>query len=113
MEGAKQYLDELDKDKWEVLRPTHSTIKYEYHQQYSDFEAKNAHQVIGQEFDAVAIAIDKYFKYDESGDLIYVGNTYYASVSMLLQNITRARKRLNIVLINNEVILTRCLEILS
>ena len=36
-----------------------------------------------------------------------------ASVSMLLQNITRARKRLNIVLINNEPLLIRCLGILS
>jgi len=113
LEDAKQYLDELDKEKWEVLRPTPSLVKTEYHQKYSDVEAKNAHKVIGQEFDAVAIAIDQYFKYDESGDLIYVGNTYYASVSMLFQNITRARKRLNIVLINNEALLTRCLEILS
>jgi hypothetical protein len=113
LEDAKQYLDDLDKDKWEVLRFTPSQYNNEHHEKYSDAEAKTAHKVIGQEFDAVAIAIDQYFKYDQAGDLIYVGGTYYASVSMLRQNITRARKRLNIVLINNEPILTRCLGILS
>ena len=110
---AKQYLDDLDMDKWEVLRFTPSLFNREHHQKYFDVKAKTSHEVIGQEFDAVAIAIDEYFKYDETGDLIYVGDTFYASVSMLLQNITRARKRLNIVLINNEALLTRCLEILS
>lgn len=110
---AKQYLDDLDKDKWEVLRFTPSQYKNEHHQKYSDVEAKTSHKVIGQEFDAVAVVIDKYFKYDKAGDLIYDGDTYYASVSMLRQNITRTRKRLNIVLINNEPVLTRCLEILS
>jgi DNA replication protein DnaC len=113
LKDAKQYLDDLDKEKWEVLRFTPSLFKKEHHEKYSDLEAKTSHKVIGQEFDAVAIAIDQYFKYDESGDLMYVGGTYYAPVSMLLQNITRARKRLNIVLINNEPLLTRCLGILS
>jgi hypothetical protein len=78
-----------------------------------DSNAKNAHKVIGQEFDAVAIAIDKYFNYNEAGDLTYMRSTYYSFESMLLQNITRARKRLNIVLIGNEPLLTRCLEILN
>lgn len=113
LKDAKQYLDGLDKDKWEVLRFTPSLFNKEHHEQYSDLEAKTSHKVIGQEFDAVAIAIDQYFKYDEFGDLIYIGGTYYAPVSMLLQNITRARKRLNIVLINNETLLRRCLGILS
>jgi hypothetical protein len=110
---AKQYLDDLDKDKWEVLRFTPSQYKNEHHQKYSDVEAKTSHKVIGQEFDAVAVVIDRYFKYDKAGELIYDDGTYYASVSMLRQNITRTRKRLNIVLINNEPVLTRCLEILS
>jgi hypothetical protein len=113
LEDARQYLDDLDKEKWEVLKFTPSQYNNEHHEKYSDFEAKTSHKVIGQEFDAVAIAIDQYFKYDDAGDLIYVGGAYYAPVSMLFQNITRARKRLNIVLINNEVLLKRCLGILA
>lgn len=113
LEDAKQYLDDLDKKRWEVLRFTPSQYNEEHHTKYSHFGAKTAHKVIGQEFDAVAIAIDQYFKYDATGDLVYHGSTYYAPTSMLFQNITRARKKLNIVLINNEQLLTRCLEILS
>ena len=110
---AKQYLSDIDTDKWEVLRLTPSQVWSEYHGRYFDVRAKTSHEVIGQEFDAVTIAIDKNFKYDEAGDLIYADKTFYDAVSMLRQNITRARKRLNIVLINNEALLTRCLEILK
>lgn len=113
LEDAKQYLDDVDREKWEVLRFTPSQYNNEHHEKYSDIDAKTAHKVIGQEFDAVAIAIDQYFKYDAAGDLIYAGGAYYAPTSMLFQNITRARKRLNLVLINNEQVLTRCLAILS
>lgn len=113
LEDARKYLESLRKDGWEVLRFTPSQYNNEHHEKYSDIEAKTAHRVIGQEFDAVAIAIDEYFRYDEAGDLVYVGGAYYAPKSMLFQNLTRARKRLNVVLINNEQLLGRCLEILS
>ncbi len=113
LEDARQYLDDLDRDEWEILRFTPSQYNNEHHEKYSGLGAKTAHTVIGQEFDAVAIVIDQYFKYDESGDLIYVGGAYYAPTSMLFQNVTRARKRLNLVLIHNEQLLNRCLAILS
>lgn len=113
LEDAKQYLDDLDKEEWEILRFTPSQYNNEHHEKYSGIDTKTAHKVIGQEFDAVAIAIDQYFTYDATGDLVYVGGAYYAPTSMLFQNITRARKRLNLVLISNEQLLTRCLEILS
>lgn len=113
LEDARQYLDDLDKEEWEVLRFTPSQYNNEYHEQYSGQDARTAHKVIGQEFDGVAIAIDQYFTYDATGDLTYGGGAYYAPTSMLFQNITRARKRLNLVLISNEQVLTRCLAILS
>lgn len=113
LEDAKQYLDDLDKEKWEILRFTPSQYNNEHHEKYSNINTKTAHKVIGQEFDAVAIVIDQHFTYDATGDLVYVGGAYYAPTSMLFQNITRARKSLNLVLISNEQLLTRCLAILS
>lgn len=111
-EDAKSYLDSLDKSRWEVLRFTPSQYNDEHHEKYSETSSRTSHKVIGQEFDGVAVPIDQYFSYDESGDLIYKGDTYYDPPKMLFQNISRCRKRLNLVIIGNVELLSRCIAIL-
>jgi hypothetical protein len=112
-EDAKAYLASLAATDWEVLRFTPSQYYNEHHEKYFDALSQTSHQVIGQEFDQVAIAIDKFFSYDAAGALIYNGGAYYAPTKMLFQNITRARRRLNLVIIDNQEILKRCLAILN
>ncbi|MFJ5481787.1 ATP-binding protein [Pectobacterium actinidiae] len=113
IDDARCYLELLDNKEWEVLRFTPSQYKNEHHEKYSDLSKKTSHRVIGQEFDNVAVTIDEYFKYDAEGILVYRGSAYYYPLKMLFQNITRARKRLNIVIINNEELLNRCMAILQ
>ncbi len=113
IEDAKGYLESLNGDEWEVLRFTPSQYANEHHEKYSDPSSKNSHEVIGQEFDGVAVMLDKYFSYESGGELIYTGSVYYQPTKMLFQNITRARKKLNLVIIDNEELLSRCLSILS
>lgn len=113
IQDAKNYLTSLDSDEWEVLRFTPSQYDKEHHEKYSHTLSKTSHEVIGQEFDNVAVTIDSYFTYDENGKLIYQGKAYYYTLKMLFQNITRARKRLNLVIIDNEELLNRCLSILK
>lgn len=112
-ENAKDYLDSLDNNKWEVLRFTPSQYNKEHHEKYSEASNRTSHQVIGQEFDGVAVTIDNFFTYADNGDLIYRGGAYYAPPKMLFQNITRSRKRLNLVIIDNEELLNRCITILQ
>jgi hypothetical protein len=112
-DDAKDYLNELNEAEWEVLRFTPSQYNKEHHEKYFDASSKTSHKVIGQEFDSVAIALDKFFIYDDDGNLTYSGRAYYAPTKMLFQNITRARRRLKLVIINNHILLNRCLEILK
>jgi hypothetical protein len=112
-QDARVYLSGLDKAEWEILRFTPSQYNNEHHQQYFDHLSKNSHEVIGQEFDSVAIAIDRFFVYADNGELAYGGGSYYAPTKMLFQNITRARRRLNLVIIQNKPILKRCLSVLK
>ena len=79
---------------------------------YSNFCDQNTHEVIGQEFDNVVIVIDDSFKYNALGDLV-ADNCYYSQRQMLYQIITRTRKKLHIVIINNEYMLNRCLDIIN
>ena len=113
IEGTKEYLGALDACEWEIIHFTPSQHISEYHEKYSDVTRKTSHKVIGQEFDCVAVIIDKHFSYDESGGLIYRDRTYYDPTKMLFQNMTRTRKKLKLVIIDNKEILERCMRILQ
>lgn len=110
---VKNYIQLISNDGWEVLKLTPSLHANEHHESYSSIHSKNSHAVIGQEFDNVAVVMDEYFSYDSSGSLIYQSRTYYDSVKMLFQNITRTRKRLKLIIISNKQVLSRCLSILG
>lgn len=110
---AQDFLRSIDEERWQRLKFTPSQYDVEYHESYSNFEGMNSHEVIGQEFDGALVVMDKHFTYDKKGSLSYNGDAYYSPYMMLFQNITRARKRLHVVVIENETILNRCLELLD
>lgn len=112
-EDAKIYIESLDKNKWEVLRFTPSQYNNEHHEKYADISSSTSHRVIGQEFDNVVVTIDQYFSYDTNGDLTYNAHSYYDLPKMLFQNISRCRKKLNLVIIKNSRLLSRCISILQ
>ncbi len=111
--NVKNYLTLIANEGWEVLRLTPSRFNSEHHESYSQVFNQNSHRVIGQEFDNVAVVIDEYFSYDSNGLLIYNSRTYYDSVKMLFQNITRTRKKLKLIIIGNQQVLNRCLSVLK
>lgn len=113
LENVRDYISLISDDGWEVLRLTPSQYKREHHESYSHIESKTSHKVIGQEFDNVAVVIDKHFYYHKTGRLLYNSNTYYDTVKMLFQNITRTRKKLKLIIIDNKQVLNRCLSILN
>ncbi|MGL4473389.1 MAG: DNA/RNA helicase domain-containing protein [Shewanella sp.] len=111
--SVRNYIQLIGNDGWEVLNLTPSLHGTEHHESYSDSLNKCSHAVIGQEFDNVAVVIDEYFSYDSTGSLIYRSSTYYDSVKMLFQNITRTRKRLKLIIIGNNQVLNRCLSVFN
>ena len=113
-EDAKEFLDKLNNQEWKVIRFTPSQRNHDSHEKCFTLWSETFHKVIGQEFDNVAVVMDSNFSYnEENGRLIYSGNSYYHPVKMLFQNMTRTRKKLHIVIINNSEILNRCLSVLS
>jgi len=110
---AKDFLETLSSQNWEVLRFTPSQYNNEKHEKSALPTSETSHQVIGQEFDNVGVIVDQCFFYNEDGKLQYKCKSYYYAVKMLFQNITRTRKKVHVVIINNPEILTRCLSILT
>ena len=112
-DDTKEFLEILSKQDWKVLRFTPSQYIAERHVRSALTTSETSHTIIGQEFDNVVVVIDQCFLYNEFGKLQYGCNSYYHPVKMLFQNITRTRKKIHVVIINNAEILNRCLLILT
>ncbi|WP_455756313.1 DNA/RNA helicase domain-containing protein [Sulfurimonas sp.] len=112
-DDAREFLEILSRQNWEVLRFTPSQYDNERHKKSASAIFQASHGIIGQEFDNVGVIIDQCFSYTEDGKLHYQCKSYYHPVKMLFQNITRTRKKVHLVIINNPEILNRCLSILT
>ena len=102
----------LQEKGWKIPKYTPGRISKFCYEGYGTAEEESAHEVIGQEFDKVVAIIDNNFGYDEGGKLI-ANNRYYSQRQMLYQILTRTRQRLYVIILSNEPMLKRCLEILK
>lgn len=92
---------------------TYTPSQYVYNSidHYSQFE--NSHEVIGQEFDNIIIVIDNNFRYSKKGELEsgHHPNPDYLFPRLFYQNITRAREKLCLIILNNPDIFEKLLKI--
>lgn len=114
-QSLKRYLKQLKMDGWEVTNYTSSRINCLTYDRYQVGD-RNAHQVIGQEFDKVAAVINQHFYYGDDGKLRArkeSGAPDYRLDKMLYQILTRAREEITIVIYKNKPMLDACLKILE
>lgn len=112
-DDAVAHLASLEAANWKVIKFTPSQYNREHHETYSAGIPSTSHDVIGQEFEHVAVMVDQFFSYNARGDLVYTGKAYYQPAKMLFQNMTRARSKLRIIIINNPAMLSACMKILG
>lgn len=114
LSGAKEYMALLKRKGWKIINYTPTMYGNNPYDRYHDIQAESAHNVIGQEFDNVVAVIDQYFYYNQEGILsIRDWEPYYDPVKMLFQIVTRTRKKLTLIIIKNEEVLSECLKILQ
>lgn len=114
--AVKKELDFLKGQGWKIINYTPSRYQHYPYDEYQDGHSESAHNVIGQEFDKVVAVLDQHFFYNKERQLSTQGwdtVPYYHPTKMLFQIVTRARKKLHIIIINNEAILNHCLKILE
>ena len=99
---------------WEVLNYSDRGVAAdERFHEYEDGSNKSVHDVIGLEFDRVAVVITEHFYY-EDGRLYSRGHPMEFELNQLLfQQMTRTRDELYIVIYRNLELLKWCLEILG
>ncbi|SES88583.1 Uncharacterized conserved protein [Salinibacillus kushneri] len=112
MQIAKEYTDILREDEWNFINFTNSLHTIDpFDNSIIPHVRDNAHKVVGQEFDKVGIIIDHHFFY-ENGRLRGTNRSYYHSTKMLFQILTRAKKKIYLILVNNEDMLKNLYTIL-
>ncbi|AWW32419.1 hypothetical protein DN752_20990 [Echinicola strongylocentroti] len=113
---AKNYIKTQTKKGWKSINYTPDSVTEHPYTKFQIYGEDNAHNVIGQEFDKVIAVIDSHFFYNERNDLStrgYARTPYYHPTQMLIQIMSRTRRKLNLIIINNEEILERALEVIN
>ena len=108
--GILEYL--TNKETYKFIRYTPSIYSI-VHERIAAFETP--HEVIGQEFDNIVVYLGSNFYYDTEGRLQAknIDNNPYDFLGMLYQAMTRARKRLEIVIIDNPAVFKTLSDLLS
>lgn len=110
---ANSTIRSLKSNGWVAINYTVSRYKWSSLDDITINANENAHTVIGQEFDNVIAVIGDSFMYNSDGKLVGDRRSYYHATKMLFQILTRTRKRLCLIIIDNEELLKESLKILG
>lgn len=115
LNDAGAYIEYLKYLGWEHIYLTDDLVKTDPLSQLKFSSRNNSHRAIGQEYENVVIVINEYFYYTEQLKLTYNINVvcHYNPLETLFQAITRTRKKLKLVIINNEEVYKKCIQIIN
>lgn len=112
---ARRFLEVRRWQGWKLINYTPSTVQQFTYDEYHVASENSTHDVVGQEFDKVVAVVDRHFCYVNNALQIkdYAQRPYYSPTKMLFQIMTRTRKKLSVVVIDNPELMERCLSILQ
>lgn len=108
---AVGYLKHLQNNGWTFINYTTDLYREDCFDLFDCINKKNAHKVLGQEFEKVALVLDDHFEYQDNKLVAKRNNTMYDDLSMLYQIITRATDKIAIVVYDNESLFKTLIEI--
>lgn len=108
--SARFFAEAMSNENWQIIDYTGQRYNGEAIQQMQLYSGKNAHEAIGQEFDNVLAILGSAFYYDEANKLRAREKNYYDTEKMFYQAITRARKKIMLVIVDNKQLFSRIME---
>ncbi|MED3685242.1 hypothetical protein P4530_19880 [Bacillus thuringiensis] len=73
----------------------------------------NAHGVLGQEFDKVLVLVGSTFYYNNQNSIAVRSANYYDPERMFYQSVTRARKQIMLLVVNNAEFMIKIINALN
>lgn len=99
---ARSHAEVLETEGWQVIDYTEQRYDGEKINEMKLFRGLNAHNVLGQEFDKVVVVIGPSFYYNEQNSIAVRHANHYDPERMFYQSITRARKEITLLIVNNK-----------
>ena len=112
---AGSYLHFLNEEGWKVLDSRAGNLQTATPEDGGMHE-ESFYEIIGQDYEAVAVIMDSSFYYNEQNKLSHIGverELKYQQTKLLFQHVTRARKKLQLVIIGNPDVQEKVMNILA
>ena len=112
---AGSYLHFLDEEGWKVL-DCRAVNTLSDSLEGADVQEESFYEIIGQDYEAVAVVMDSSFYYNEQNKLSHIEaekTLKYQHTQLLFQHVTRARKKLQLVIIGNPDVQEKIINILA
>ncbi len=107
---ARGFAEGMETEGWQVIDYTGENWNGQLIEKMRLHRGLNAHGVLGQEFDKVLVLVGSTFYYGESGRLAVRGKNHYDPERMFYQSVTRARKQIMLLIVNNSEFMARVIK---
>ncbi|TCP24462.1 AAA domain-containing protein [Scopulibacillus darangshiensis] len=110
---AREFAVGLEHEGWQIIDYTSQNYNGEAIQRMQLNRGLNAHRVLGQEFDKVLVLIGSTFYYDDQNSIAVRNANYYDPERMFYQSVTRARKQIMLLVVNNPEFMAKVIDALN
>lgn len=110
---ARGFAEGLEREGWQIIDYTSQNFNGEAIQRMKLNRGLNAHGVLGQEFDKVLVLVGSTFYYNDQNSIAVRNANYYDPERMFYQSVTRARKQIMLLIVNNPEFMTKLVNALN
>ncbi|WP_044797043.1 ATP-binding protein [Bacillus cereus] len=110
---ARGFAEGMENEGWQIIDYTGQNFKGEAIRQMQLNRGLNAHGVLGQEFDKVLVLVGSTFYYDNQNSIAVRKANHYDPERMFYQSVTRARKQIMLLVVNNIEFMTKIINALN
>ena len=110
IDQARGFAEGLEVEGWQVIDYTGENWNGQLIERMRLYRGLNAHGVLGQEFNKVLVLVGSTFYYDEDGGLAVRGKNHYDPERMFYQSVTRARKQIMLLVVNNPEFMSKIIN---
>ncbi|ART74881.1 hypothetical protein B4U37_01935 [Sutcliffiella horikoshii] len=107
---ARGFAEGLEREGWQIIDYTGQNFNGQAIQRMKLNRGLNAHNVLGQEFDKVLVLVGSTFYYNDQNSIAVRNANYYDPERMFYQSVTRARKQIMLLVVNNPEFMSKLIN---
>lgn len=110
---ARGFAEGMEHEGWQIIDYTGQNFNGEAIHRMKLNRGLNAYGVLGQEFDKVLVLVGSTFYYNNQNSIAVRNANYYDPERMFYQSVTRARKQIMLLVVNNPEFMTKLINALN